>query len=561
MAIRAAAALATLVTIWYVLWLYLPSFNTTRSPLDGVGHAPSARRPTPGLARRLVVLIVDGVSYSVVRSLDELLPLRRAGVLRPLVVEFPSYTDPAITSFVTGLDPVDSGMRLNGKTTGAVGLDAVTIAAADAGVPVKVRSRGWEEFEHLIRARGADVSHSQVRFQAELTAAGVKGWPALAPIDGASPARELVVAYVVDADKAAHHHGMASPEFSDASHLAASLVARYASTLDLEQDALVVVSDHGHLVKGGHGGAEPEILRSFFLAAGPFVRRGVELGERPLRDVASTLSVLAGLRVPSSNLGRPMLDAMTLDDEQRSFVLAAPFEAASRLLCALAPSPRCSRIEPLVDRLQKADPTAWIEAESLLDGMIHERRVATATSWERRARLRLGLGLAFVVAAAAALFLRRRHAAREALKLLALPALHATLYGAGLFVLGYTASFSSLKTQPMFYRDAAYASVVAIVITLLVARAWRAGTLAPWVILGATFTPIALLAAWVGCDPRDVPPPTEGILLLEIAPMVLSAGLLAVFTQALRKKSEAVAAAAPPRSASGTRREAAAAQR
>src|SRR6185369_7703200 len=138
---------------------------------------------------------------------------------------------------------------------------------------------------------------------------------------------------------------------------------------DLEQDAIVVVSDHGHIAPGGHGGLEPEVTHAFFLGAGSIFRRGVELGERPMRDVASTLSLLAGVRTPATNLGRPMLDALALEDEVDSIAYAAPFDQATKMLCSLHESPRCAEVPAMLARLRKPDPAAWPEAEALHDAI------------------------------------------------------------------------------------------------------------------------------------------------------------------------------------------------
>jgi hypothetical protein len=480
-----------------------------------------------------VVLFIDGISFEVARSLGDLMPLRREGVFRPLHVPYPSYTDPAITGFVTGLDPADSGMRLNGKLAGAVGIDTVTAAAADAKVPVRVRSRGWEGFDEHLRPRGADIGRSEFLPAAEVLAATLRGPSPLDPIDGKSPAREVSFIYVGEADKAGHYFGAASKEFAEATRFAAALVASYARTLDLEHDAIVVVSDHGHMPKGGHGGEEPEVRTAVFLAAGSFVRRGVELGERPLRDVASTLSILAGLRAPTSGLGRPMLDAFTLDEEQRSFVLKAPFDQAARMLCRLRASPRCAEIDPLVRRLREADPEAWPAAEALLDDLTRERDASVASAARRDAKNRLLVLSVTLALAVAAFCVTRSKAAIEAARLLPLIALHAGIYAAILALLGYRASLSSLTTQIGFYKDAFIASAVAIGITLLAARARRAGPLFPFALIVGTLTPLALLAAWVGLDPKVVPPPTAGVLLLIGSPAILSACLLGALFDAL----------------------------
>ena len=81
--------------------------------------------------------------------------------------------------------------------------------------------------------------------------------------------------------------------------------------LDLEQDVLIALSDHGHRKRGGHGAIEPEVQAAFFLAVGAHVSRGVRLPERPMRDVAATVAALAGIAPPRDGFV-PMLDGFNL---------------------------------------------------------------------------------------------------------------------------------------------------------------------------------------------------------------------------------------------------------
>src|SRR6185295_14757877 len=106
------------------------------------------------------------------------------------------------------------------------------------------------------------------------------------------------------------------------------------------------------------------------------------------RDVAPTLSVVAGLRVPSSNLGRPMLDLLSLGDPATSVLLAAPFDQAAHFLCRLSPSDRCAEVDPLLLRLERADPAAWEEAEALHDALTKARDEALLTRAEQARRRR-----------------------------------------------------------------------------------------------------------------------------------------------------------------------------
>src|SRR5262249_53166398 len=117
----AALGVSALAT-WYALGPYYHAFNTPHTSLSGVAHPPSSLPVTPGLARRVMVVIADGVSFETARALPALAPLRRAGVFRPLVAEFPTFTAPALVAAVTGVSPRDSGTRLNGGYTGVEGL-------------------------------------------------------------------------------------------------------------------------------------------------------------------------------------------------------------------------------------------------------------------------------------------------------------------------------------------------------------------------------------------------------------------------------------------------------
>ena len=533
-----ASAAAAALAAGYTLGVYLPTYNTALTPLDGVPRPTPALAPAPArpaLARRLVFVVMDGLSFDLARELDELADLRRAGALRLLFPPFPTYTSPALVSFVTGLDPRDHGIRLNGDLTGALDLDTLTLAARDAGVPAILRSREWLPFEELMYpARklgtplplapppGVEIIRGRVRFAWSMARCAAGLDPAPPPLDGLSPARSLELVYLGEVDEAGHRHGGASPQYVAAAHHAGALVDRLARSLDLEQDALVLASDHGHRPDGGHGGVEPEVHRAFFLAAGRGVRRGVELDPRPTRDIASTLSALGGLRVPATNLGRPMLDALDLPEGERARALAAPFAQAGAFACSVRPSPRCASLAPLGARLAAGDAAATAEAEALLDALAADRaRDDDARAASARA-LRFGAAVAPVALALAALGLRRRDDLRRAARLLPFALLHAAVYAAAMFTIGYRPSLSAMPGEN-YNRDTFISSAAAFVATLVVVILARPPLLTPWVLLVATAAPVALLAAWVGADPAVLPPPATGALLFEIAPLVLSA--------------------------------------
>lgn len=539
----AATAIACLTTV-HSLRLYLPSYNTPHTSLEGVTHAPSELPSLPGVARRLTVVVVDGLSFERARPLEELAELRRAGVFRSLRADFPTYTSPAITSLVTGVGARDSGTRLNGDLDGVRGLDTVLRAASDAGVPIRVRSRGWKPFERILAPpETADVRPIKVGLIAEVLVRGLAGEPQLPPLDGKTPARALDFVYLAHVDDAGHQHGGASREYTEAARTVSTFLTRYVRSLDLEQDSLIAVSDHGHLPGGGHGGVEREVVGGFFLGVGGVFRRGVELGERPMRDVASTIALLAGVRTPSSNLGRPMIDALSLEDEIGSLALAAPFDQATRMLCAPSPllpspSPRCAEIPAILARLRKADPEAWHDAEALHDALTAERDASLAALGRDRARGRFIRAAAILAALVVTLFLAARRWFRLSggvnVVSFVPPIVNAAVFAAYLRGLSYAPTFSVMRPGNTFMAHSVPGGFLAVAAVAAFAWIARPPRLSAWVLLLVTALPFALFAAWIGWDPAILPPPIEGVLVFLCAPAVVSAAVGAAAMEIVR---------------------------
>ena len=62
-----------------------------------------------------------------------------------------------------------------------------------------------------------------------------------------------------------------------------------------EEDwTIVVVTDHGHLDEGGHGGREPEVATAWAAAAGPGIGRGAPPPITRQQDVAPLVLAAAG---------------------------------------------------------------------------------------------------------------------------------------------------------------------------------------------------------------------------------------------------------------------------
>jgi hypothetical protein len=535
-----AAALVALFAVVYCLKYYLPAFNTKHTVLEGIAHPPSPLAPSPAPARRVTLIVVDGLNFDLARSLPELAPLRRAGVFRPLTPKFPSYTSPALASFVLGLDPRESGVRLNGSARGVEGVDWVAREAGLSHVPVRVFLREWPPFEPLMGApEGSPIHHGRLAYVADLAERRVL--PPPPPLDGTTPARALDFVYIGEVDETAHVHGTHGPEFEEAMHRSGAMVDRWIQSIDLEQDAVIVASDHGHIYKGGHGGDEPEVLRAFAIVAGAFVRKGVELDARSPRDIAPTLTTLAGLRAPTSGLALPMMDALALDDEQAAFVLAPTFDQAAHLVCRVHPQPRCGEIDALVARLRSPnianDPTAWESAVALFNELEATRATALTARGESNAASRLEASCVAIAALAIAAFLALGRTTRgksgrvfEGVRpaVLALTVLHAAIWFVWLRVgLGYGMSFSEMKPGIPFILDALPVGAVATLVTLVAARYLDPGPRGRWFLLAGHAAPYAALAAFVGGDPAVVASPKVANAPFLAGPAMISIAVVA----------------------------------
>jgi len=94
--------------------------------------------------------------------------------------------------------------------------------------------------------------------------------------------------------------------------------------MDLEDSVLIVVSDHGHIDRGGHGGQDAIVLREPFVMVG----KGVipqDLEDMNQVDVAPTIAALLGAAPPSATQGHILRDAleMTLEQETEKLVSMA----------------------------------------------------------------------------------------------------------------------------------------------------------------------------------------------------------------------------------------------
>ncbi len=451
-----------------------PSLAAPQASTPGTAAPPSALAggigASGGAARSLHVLFIDGLRADFVPRMPHLSRMASMGASRALIADFPSMTYAGATTLATGVTPLYSGVRLN-DTQPWVPLDSLSQRADAAGIDVFIDGEELDDFVLLMRPTR------------DFTAGG---WAEA----GAGEGRRLSWLYFEAVDRAGHQHGAASEQYAEAVAQADARVGALLERLDPARDALVVVSDHGHLDAGGHGGDEPEVVTAAFVAFGrPFVKGGGRGGAAPMRDFAPTVAAALGIAAPSGAFGVPMVDAL---DPALALVGA---EAA-----------------------EKPPDYKGMERAAAQDAQDRARFVEGA-----RGRLLIGALVCLLIGLLAAALhgggvLRLR--ARDFLP----GVVYSGLFGLGHWALGYPMTWSIPRGEAAFIIELSAVGVLATAAAVWIARADRRVEEA-WATALLFGLPYALASAWAGIDMRQLPAPVESYAVIFLATLIFYDGI------------------------------------
>src|SRR5207245_10149323 len=102
-------------------------------------------------------------------------------------------------------------------------------------------------------------------------------------------------------------HGSLGRAYQDAVRHSDAVLANIFARLDPDRDALVVTADHGHIDRGGHGGAEPSVVQIPIVLWGAGVRPDPVRGRAEAADGGPTIVALLGLPPLAHARGRSLL--------------------------------------------------------------------------------------------------------------------------------------------------------------------------------------------------------------------------------------------------------------
>lgn len=291
---------------------------------------------TPRLARRVFLVVIDGLSYKRSYELPYLDELRRRGIDSEASSHYPSYSRPNYVSILTGVPPLASGVRTNHHSNvvlldslmdRAHGADLRVALATDYDVLPRLFLRpphaGPSEEVDTDIGDGDELEPTSIHDpDANLVSpfddARYAPWPGGFAESGAALVNrkaDLVIMLVGAVDAAGHSHGGDSPQYRDAAVSADRAIARALARVDLSQDAVIITADHGHTGRGGHGGVEPEVMTVPLIMAGAGIVPGAQAKDARLIDIAPTVSALLGIPAPGHGLGRTLDELLQLPDQ------------------------------------------------------------------------------------------------------------------------------------------------------------------------------------------------------------------------------------------------------
>ncbi|WP_395293583.1 alkaline phosphatase family protein [Kitasatospora hibisci] len=289
---------------------------------------------TPPLPRpRVLVVGIDGVRYDLLDQvpMPRLTEVAAAGFLVPVTVadSTPTMSGPCWATIVTGVEPAKHGVWGNhfGGNRLDVFPDFATRLARQDGRRTFVAG-GWDPL--MIKESGGPLFRAPSRLSYVAPAADTpEAWEAVDEevtreavhvLAGADPEASFV--YLGAVDETAHFLGCGEEyraSMRTADERLGRLLDAVRSRAGRAEEAwtVIVVTDHGHVDAGGHGGRTPEERTAWVACAGPGIPAAPPTGEIRHPDVAA--QVFAAL-------GRPIDPHWTLDG--RPFRVAQPAPAA-----------------------------------------------------------------------------------------------------------------------------------------------------------------------------------------------------------------------------------------
>ncbi len=282
-----------------VTWDAVPSEPAQLPAGDGPGLTPSVHTR---------VLLIDGLAADVAAELPAWTKICARGIAVTVDVGFPTVSLPVEVALWSGLTQQQTGVVGHQGRPLAPPLDRRAIPAQVAGSHAIaenhgyiVRSLGFATAEPAAAADGvgdADLERWATQFESRATAAVAS--------DSA-----LVFVHILRVDNAGHRFGKdsESDQYRDAAMQADALLDTLVAAGGSDA-RWFLLSDHGHLSGGGHGGEERDIRQVAGCIVGPGLAPSAEHPLIHVVDVARAIADSVGAKLDAASRARPLSVAL-----------------------------------------------------------------------------------------------------------------------------------------------------------------------------------------------------------------------------------------------------------
>ena len=300
----------------------MDSIYAYRSPLRS--QPPTIQVPLgPAISQRLIIVLVDGLREDTSHDAD-LMPylqtLRGKGAWAVMHSRPLSYSQPGYSTLLVGAWPdINDGPAVNLDHDKIPALTQDNLFAAVHRLGGRTAVAGHDTLGKLI-AR-PDVNESFYTPEANAAGDALIFDKTLQWLDAGGQTLMLVHLSQVD-DAGDYLGGPKSEAWAEAATRVDGMIQMIGAKLDLTKDTLMIVSDHGQIDAGGHGGPEAVNLVEPLIAAGAGINPGY-FGNVQMVDVAPTAAALLGAAIPATSQGRVIRAMLVLDPTVASGLNAA----------------------------------------------------------------------------------------------------------------------------------------------------------------------------------------------------------------------------------------------
>lgn len=305
------------VLVGAALWLnmFFTSVQAYRSPVSDTDLSPEPSVSADN--NNVVVVLISGLGYDAELNLalPVLSQLKQVGVYAAVESTPPTFSQTAWATLLSGASPeTNDAPPVDVPPDKLHLLQVDTLFARAHTARLKTALLGLADWRRMIPRNQLDYTLFVNDAGPESDQAVLEEALALIERDEV----DFMLVHFIQLNWAGQTQGgPGSAAYDQAARRIDGYLEQLAAALDLKQATLVIVSDHGQIGFGGHGGPEPEVIWQPLVMVGGGTVPGI-YSDIHQTDIAPTLATLMGLAPPGAAQGNILFDMLRLAEDERA---------------------------------------------------------------------------------------------------------------------------------------------------------------------------------------------------------------------------------------------------